>query len=222
MSDFTQNMRNASQEKDLIESLVSRTHFKKPEIEALIKHYKRLVTCASYTSTNRRGLMDRTIFRDFLLQQFQMTDDIFMDRVFRAFDTDNNSYVSEEEWVTGMSVFLRGTVQERVKFCFTVYDLNQDGYISREEMFHVLKNSLLKQASDEDPDEGIKELVDIALKALDQDHDNRISFLDFENSNKKDKYTLVMELLGPCLPQDCLRDAYEATYCAPANKQPFA
>lgn len=28
--------------------------------------------------------------------------------------------------------------------CFDVYDMNADGYISREEMFHLLKNSILK------------------------------------------------------------------------------
>lgn len=52
------------------------------------------------------------------------------------------------------------------KDCFEVYDLNGDGYISREEMFQMLKNSLLKQPSEEDPDEGIKDLVDIALKKM--------------------------------------------------------
>ena len=28
--------------------------------------------------------------------------------------------------------------------CFEVYDLNSDGYITREEMFHMLKHSLIK------------------------------------------------------------------------------
>ena len=28
--------------------------------------------------------------------------------------------------------------------CFQVYDLNSDGYISREEMFHLLKSTLVK------------------------------------------------------------------------------
>ena len=28
--------------------------------------------------------------------------------------------------------------------CFEVYDLNGDGYIQREEMFHMLKNCLIK------------------------------------------------------------------------------
>lgn len=50
--------------------------------------------------------------------------------------------------------------------CFEVFDLNGDGYISKEEMFHMLKNSLLKQPSEEDPDEGIKDLVEITLKKM--------------------------------------------------------
>jgi Ca2+-binding EF-hand superfamily protein len=32
--------------------------------------------------------------------------------------------------------------------CFTVYDLNGDGYISREEMFQLLKNSIVKVTID--------------------------------------------------------------------------
>lgn len=50
--------------------------------------------------------------------------------------------------------------------CFEVYDLNGDGYISREEMFHMLKNSLIRQPTEEDPDEGIKDLVEITLKKM--------------------------------------------------------
>ena len=49
---------------------------------------------------------------------------------------------------------------------FTVYDLNGDGYISREEMFQMLKNSLVKQPTEEDPDEGIKDLVELSLKKM--------------------------------------------------------
>lgn len=50
--------------------------------------------------------------------------------------------------------------------CFHVYDLNGDNYISREEMFHMLKDSLIRQPSEEDPDEGIKDLVEIILKKM--------------------------------------------------------
>ena len=49
---------------------------------------------------------------------------------------------------------------------FKVFDLNGDGYISREEMFQLLKHCLVKQPAEEDPDEGIKELVEITLKKM--------------------------------------------------------
>merc|ERR1711976_1108106 len=110
---------------------IRKTHFNKFEIECLLKIYRAMA----------KGKMDRTLFRDILHNEFSMTDDILMDRVFKAFDKDNDSVVNAEEWVTGLSTFLRGNLEERTKFCFDVYDLNSDGYISREEMFHMLKTS---------------------------------------------------------------------------------
>jgi len=72
------------------------------------------------------------------------------------------------EWVESLSIFLRGTQEEKIKCAFfmldcfssnkfrnlflfldafTVYDLNGDGYISREEMFQMLKTSIIKVSS---------------------------------------------------------------------------
>jgi hypothetical protein len=50
--------------------------------------------------------------------------------------------------------------------CFSIYDLNDDGYISREEMFQMLKSTMVRQPSEEDPDEGIKDLVETMIKRL--------------------------------------------------------
>ena len=50
--------------------------------------------------------------------------------------------------------------------CFGIYDLNDDGYISREEMFQMLKNTMVKQPTEEDPDEGIKDLVETMIKRM--------------------------------------------------------
>ncbi|XP_057288713.1 calaxin isoform X2 [Pezoporus wallicus] len=91
--------------------------------------------------------------------------------------------------------------------CFEVYDLNGDGYISREEMFQMLKNCLLKQPSEEDPDEGIKDLVDIAMKKMDYDHDGKLSFKDFEKAVRDEN--LLLEAFGPCLPDIKSRMAFE-------------
>ena len=71
-------------------------------------------------------------------------DIFFLMLVFRAFDRDNDSYLSMSEWVESLSIFLRGSQEEKIKYAFTVYDLNGDGYISREEMFQMLKTSIIK------------------------------------------------------------------------------
>ena len=105
--------------------------------------------------------------------------------MFRAFDKDTDGYLSQEEWVCGLSVFLRGTLDEKIKckglrphpratpipllphaVCFFIYDLNSDGQISREEMFQMLKNTMVKQPTEEDPDEGIKDLVEMMFKRM--------------------------------------------------------
>ncbi|KAJ7396783.1 EF-hand calcium-binding domain-containing protein 1 [Pitangus sulphuratus] len=86
--------------------------------------------------------------------------------VFSTFDRDNNGCITVVEWVEGLAILLRGTLEEKIKYCFAVYDLNGDGYISREEMFQMLKDTVIKQPTDEDPDEAIKDLVEIVLKKM--------------------------------------------------------
>ena len=35
--------------------------------------------------------------------------------MFKAFDHDNDGYVSEDEWILGMSIFLKGTIEEQAR-----------------------------------------------------------------------------------------------------------
>ena len=53
--------------------------------------------------------MDRSRFREFLHNGFDMTDDILLDRIFKLYDSDNDGYIGREEWIMGLSVFLKGT-----------------------------------------------------------------------------------------------------------------
>ncbi|KAJ7408568.1 EF-hand calcium-binding domain-containing protein 1 [Willisornis vidua] len=204
----------------LVESLSrSAKHFTEGEVECLIKLFDALL--AKSSSHFAVAGFNRTVFRDTLFTAFGMTDDAVLDRVFSTFDRDNNGCITVVEWVQGLAVLLRGTLEEKIKF----YDLNGDGYISREEMFQMLKNSLIKQPAEEDPDEGIKDLVEIALKKmamgfrespkesqkynpdLDYDHDGKLSFEDFEQAVRDEN--LLLEAFGPCLPDIKSRIAFE-------------
>ncbi|NWS66691.1 EFCB1 protein, partial [Crotophaga sulcirostris] len=184
-------------QQELMDSLSrSAKHFNRSEVECLVKLFNTLVAKSSGRSA-AVGL-DRIVFQDTLYCAFGMTDDVLMDRVFCIFDRDNDNCIDVVEWVQGLSVFLRGTLEERIKYCFEVYDLNQDGHISKEEMFQMLKNSLLKQPAEDDPDEGVKDLIDIIMKKMDYDHDGMLSFTDFETAVKNEN--LLLEAFGPCLP----------------------
>ncbi|KAM9838149.1 calaxin [Aulostomus maculatus] len=181
-------------------------HFNKSEVECLIRQFDVLLGEPTTPGKPINGL-DRSKFRSILHNTFGMTDDMIMDRVFRTFDKDNDSFVSMREWIEGLSVFLRGTLDERIKYCFHVYDLNDDNYISREEMFHMLKNSLVRQPTEEDPDEGVKDLVEITLKRMDHDHDGRLSFADFEKAVTEEN--LLLEAFGTCLPDTMSIEMFE-------------
>uniref|UniRef100_A0A8C6EAQ9 EF-hand domain-containing protein n=1 Tax=Moschus moschiferus TaxID=68415 RepID=A0A8C6EAQ9_MOSMO len=170
-------------------------HFtvKKSEIECLIRIFHNVVGRGDMKLVNVGP--DRNTFRVILHSVCGMTDDVLMNRVFFAFDKDNDNYINVKEWVKRLSVFLRGTFEEKMKFCFEVYYFNGDGYISRERIYDMLKNSLHQQSPGEETDEGIRELVDIAVKKMDYDNDGKISFADFEKAVKEDR--LLLEVFGP-------------------------
>jgi len=133
-------------------------HFSKQEIESLCTIFRHLAKGGD------KDKIDRNRFRDILHNTFDMTDDILMDRVFKAFDRDNDGQVNMLEWVVGLNTYLRGTLDEKIAFAFNCYSLKGEKHITREEIFQLLKSSVLKQSGDEDLDESIKELVEITLK----------------------------------------------------------
>ena len=90
-----------------------------------------------------------------------------------------------------------GTEEEQTEFCFKVYDLNEDGFISREEMLTMMGNCLYRNEVEEG-DEGIKDLIDMTIRKMDVDKDGRISYSDFAATVSKDY--LMMEAFGTCLP----------------------
>lgn len=74
------------QQSKLLESLAKKSHFSVPEVEGLISLYRRLATI-----NNDVDRLDRTRFREFLHNAFDMTDDILLDRIFKRFVSFSNN-----------------------------------------------------------------------------------------------------------------------------------
>ena len=52
--------------------------------------------------------MDRKKFRQFLHDNFSMTDDVIMDRIFKYFNKVSTDDIDTDEWVLGFNIFLKG------------------------------------------------------------------------------------------------------------------
>ncbi|KAK0085047.1 hypothetical protein PV325_005893 [Microctonus aethiopoides] len=185
----------------VVESLRKVTRFSRPELEALCKIYKKLTTapsqksgtimltkCTSQIIQTIEGI-DRTIFRELLHNTFDIiTEDTLIERIFCCWDRESEGAIKLESWIIGLDIFLRGSLRDKMEFCFKIYDINNDG------------NCLIKQPGEEDPDEGVKDLSELALKRLDVDHDGKISFKDYETMVNDEP--LLLEVFGQCLPTE--------------------
>ncbi|KAK6618027.1 hypothetical protein RUM44_002469 [Polyplax serrata] len=211
----------------IIENLKKKTHFSRQEIDSLCKIYKSLVTTSSHavskaaTSTigATQGIsavaskiegLDRVVFRELVHNAFDLvTEEILIDRIFCAFDKNNDGVIRLDNWICGLSTFLRGTLEERAAFCFLVYDMNADGFLTRDEMMHLLRNCLMKSPQDEDPEEGVRDLVDLLMRKMDIDKDGKISYQDFLQAATAEP--LLLEAFGQCLPTDSACQTFMST-----------
>nr|XP_030720178.1 Kv channel-interacting protein 4 [Globicephala melas] len=95
--------------------------------------YRRCGECPS-------GVVNEDTFKEIYSQFFPQGDSTtYAHFLFNAFDTDHNGAVSFEDFIKGLSILLRGTVQEKLNWAFNLYDINKDGYITKEEMLDIMK-----------------------------------------------------------------------------------
>lgn len=87
--------------------------------------------------------IDQNTFRDVMHNTFDLvTEEAILERIWITWErgaAGGEGALKFESWVRGLSVLLKGTEEERRKHCFNVYDLNADGFITRDEMFILLK-----------------------------------------------------------------------------------
>ncbi|CAN0349712.1 unnamed protein product, partial [Hapterophycus canaliculatus] len=60
------------------------------------------------------------------------------DRLFHALDSNKSGRISFDDFVVGLAVCCRGSLEEKMHFLFGVYDMNEDGLISRDELLLML------------------------------------------------------------------------------------
>nr|XP_014429970.1 Kv channel-interacting protein 4 isoform X1 [Pelodiscus sinensis] len=116
---------------ETLELLEAQSKFTKKELQILYRGFKN--ECPS-------GIVNEETFKEIYSQFFPQGDSTtYAHFLFNAFDTDHSGTVSFEDFIMGLSILLRGTVQEKLNWAFNLYDINKDGYITKEEMLDIMK-----------------------------------------------------------------------------------
>ena len=129
----------------------------------------------------------RTLDKTTFLRYFPLPG-MMGERLFTVFDTDSSGAINFQEFVTGMALIYHGTVDEKRKFLFEMYDLDGDGVVTREELttmlthvpaaFKILAASMdVESQPPSPPDERIAEIVQEAFG--EKPADGVLTFFEF-------------------------------------------
>lgn len=121
--------------------------------------------------------------------------------------------VTLPEWMRAMTLFLRGTPEEQMRFCFGVYDRTGTNSINADQALMLLHDSALIRHQSMDQDElelELQGLVDVMMRKLDVDRDWVISFEDY--CAVVTAQPLMLECFGRCLPDRASLYAFVTTF----------
>ncbi|XP_076353808.1 frequenin-2-like isoform X3 [Tachypleus tridentatus] len=117
--------------------------------------------------------------------------------------TEEDGAIEFEEFIRALSVTSRGNVEEKLDWAFKLYDVDNDGYITREEMYSIVDAiyQMLGNQTGENKKENEdtpQERVDKIFQHLDKNHDDKLTLEEFREGSKADeKIVQALSLYSP-------------------------
>ncbi|XP_037638371.1 Kv channel-interacting protein 2 isoform X5 [Sebastes umbrosus] len=195
-----------------MDKLQEQTKFTKKELQVLYRGFKNvgvadgrlrsfiylglweLMSFCLFTSVSQEcpcGVVNEENFKTIYSQFFPQGDSsMYAHFLFEAFDTNKNGSVSFEDFVFGLSIILRGTINDRLNWAFNLYDLNKDGCITKEEMLDIMKSiydMMGKYTYPNMQDDVPREHVESFFQKMDRNKDGVVTIEEFIESCKKDE-----------------------------------
>jgi len=165
--------------KEELEKLHSKTHFDQKELKAMFKQFKK---------ETPSGAINKDEFRD-VMKQMGVVDSFLQDLIFNVFDDNKDGSINFQEFVTALSVMTRGDPNEKLEFAFSMYDLDGNGFIDKEEMtqimeaFYKLVGPLVTFSGKKY--ESPQQLVDEFFDTMDANGDGKISLEEYKEGALK-------------------------------------
>jgi len=167
---------------DEVNKLMKSTGFTREELEMLYTAYRRISQLE-----DPDGLIDE--------QEFKIAcgweESEIAQRIFHLFDVNSDKVVNFEEFASGMAVFHGTDLDKKIEFSFRLYDLDDNGFIEKEELLGMLRASLLENCVLGLSEAQLKKIIDYTFLHIDANHDDKISFDEYKALVKK--YPSVLE-----------------------------
>jgi len=97
------------------------------------------------------------------------------DRVCSALSTPSGAEIDFKKFLQTLSDFNFDRPKDKIMFLFKVYDVNNDGYIDKSDLFTVMRSLV----GDDLNIEQINEIVEKTMLDLDENKDGKLSFEEF-------------------------------------------
>ncbi|XP_013392493.1 Kv channel-interacting protein 1 isoform X4 [Lingula anatina] len=181
-----------------LDALCRNTKFSRKELQIMYRGFKQVAVTVGLSVSQKEnqkecptGIVNEETFKEIYAQFFpQGESSQYAHYVFSTFDRDNNGSISFEEFVVGLSVLSRGSLQEKLQWAFSLYDINNDGVISKDEMTSIITAiyDLMGRCSEPFVDENtIRDHVDRVFQKMDLNKDGFISMDEFMEACRGDK-----------------------------------
>ncbi|XP_055929489.1 Kv channel-interacting protein 1-like isoform X2 [Argiope bruennichi] len=169
---------------EAIDTLCQLTKFTKRELQLMYRGFKQ--ECPS-------GMVREETFKGIYAQYFPKGADTsqYAHYVFNTFDQDHTGAITFTDFVIGLSVLARGSLQEKLRWVFSLYDINGDGYITKDEMSRIVTSIYDMMGKSMDPpleESTTRDHVERVFQKLDVNRDGVVTMEEFMDSCTKDEY----------------------------------
>ncbi|KZC08939.1 Kv channel-interacting protein 4 [Dufourea novaeangliae] len=167
---------------DSLASLCRATRFTEAELKRIYRGFK-----AECPTGVVREETFKCIYSQFFPQGANTSQ--YAHYVFNTLDQDHSGILSFEDFVTGLSILSRGSIDEKLRWTFSLYDINGDGCITREEMTDIVTAvyELMGKFSDPNLDhQGVRDKVDRMFQKMDGNKDGVVTLSEFLEACRAD------------------------------------
>ncbi|XP_046431009.1 Kv channel-interacting protein 1-like isoform X1 [Neodiprion fabricii] len=167
---------------DSLASLCRATRFTEAELKRIYRGFK-----AECPTGVVREETFKCIYSQFFPQGANTSQ--YAHYVFNTLDQDHSGLLSFEDFVTGLSILSRGSMDEKLRWTFSLYDINGDGCITRDEMTDIVTAvyDLMGKFADPNLDhEGIRDKVDRMFQKMDGNRDGVVTLNEFLDACRED------------------------------------